>query len=146
MMLSQSFFNEMEFYITPSEVIEFLYCKRFTYYMKCLKISQNEENRYKVQKGRDIHEKKKRENINYLRKKLKITKKLIDINLVSKKYKVKGIVDEILIDEGDYMVPIDYKFAVYDEKIYKTYKTQMVLYSIMIEEIYDYDCANKLAI
>ena len=55
---SQSFFNEFDYYITPSELIEFNYCKRFTYYMKCLNVPQFEENRFKVQKGKEIHSKK----------------------------------------------------------------------------------------
>ncbi len=70
MKLSQSFFNENQYYITPSEIIEFLYCKRFIYFMKCLGIRQYEEKRYKVQKGREIHEKREKENRDYLRKKL----------------------------------------------------------------------------
>ncbi len=45
------FFDEFDYYITPSELIEFNYCKRFIYYMKCLNIPQFEENRFKVQKG-----------------------------------------------------------------------------------------------
>ena len=52
---SQSFFDEFAYYITPSELIEFNYCKRFIYYMKCLNIPQFEEKRFKVQKGKEIH-------------------------------------------------------------------------------------------
>lgn len=58
MKLSQNSFDEFEYYITPSDMIEFLYCRRFIYYMKCLSIPQFEENRFKVQKGREVHEKK----------------------------------------------------------------------------------------
>jgi len=53
---SQSFFNENQYYITPSDMIEFLYCKRYIYYMKCLGIDQNVEKRFKVMIGREIHE------------------------------------------------------------------------------------------
>ena len=55
---SQNSFDEFEYYITPSDMIEFLYCKRFIYYMKGLAIPQFEENRFKVQKGREVHSKK----------------------------------------------------------------------------------------
>ncbi len=137
MKLSQSFFNENLSYVTPSEIIEFLYCKRFIYYMKCLGISQNEEKRYKVQKGREIHEKKERENKDYLRKKLGAVHKEINVQLISEKYRIKGIVDEILTLEDGTMSPLDYKFAVYDERIFQTYLTQIVLYSLMIEEQFD---------
>lgn len=68
-----SFFNEYEYYITPSEMIEFLYCPRFTYFMKCLGIVQHEENRYKVQKGRSVHEDKAEQNKSYIRKKRKLS-------------------------------------------------------------------------
>ena len=64
---SQSFFDEFDYYITPSELIEFNYCKRFTYYMKCLNVPQFEENRFKVQKGKQIQSKKKKEQIKSLK-------------------------------------------------------------------------------
>ncbi len=37
--------------ITPSEVIEHIYCPRFTCFLNCLNIPQHEELRYKVLKG-----------------------------------------------------------------------------------------------
>ena len=89
---SQSFFNEFDYYITPSELIEFNYCKRFTYYMKCLNVPQFEENRFKVQKGKEIHSKKENEKKQYLRKKLGVIDKKINVDLYSEKYKS---VDEI---------------------------------------------------
>ena len=81
MKLSQNSFDEFEYYITPSDMIEFLYCRRFIYYMKCLSIPQFEENRFKVQKGREVHEKKESQNKQYLRKKLGVVDKQIDVDL-----------------------------------------------------------------
>ena len=134
---SQSFFDEFDYYITPSELIEFNYCKRFIYYMKCLNIPQFEENRFKVQKGREIHSRKENENKKYLRKKLGAIDKKINVDLYSKKYKIKGIVDEVLTLNDNTMAPLDYKFAKFDEVLYKTYKEQMLMYALMIEEMYD---------
>lgn len=133
---SQSFSSEYISYITPSDIIEFLYCKRFIYYMKCLGIRQNEETRYKVQLGRNLHEKREATNQEYLRKKIGAVKKLIAVPLVSEEYKIKGTVDEINFLEDGTAAPLDYKFAQYKDTIFKTYTTQMILYSIMIEEIY----------
>lgn len=133
---SQNSFNEFEYFITPSDMIEFLYCKRFIYYMKGLSIPQFEENRYKVQKGREVHERKEIQNKQYLRKKLGVVDKKIDVDLYSKKFKIKGIVDEVVTLEDGTMAALDYKFAKYDEVIYKTYRTQMLLYSLMIKEMY----------
>ena len=143
MKLSQNSFDEFEYYITPSELIEFNYCKRFTYYMKCLNVPQFEENRFKVQKGREVHEKKESQNKQYLRKKLGVVDKQIDVDLYSKKFKIKGIVDEVVTLEDGSKAPLDYKFATFDEVVYKTYKTQMLLYSLMIEEMYN--CEVKKA-
>lgn len=40
------------------------------------------------------------------------------------------------LDDGSY-APLDYKFSEYKEKDFETYKIQMILYSLMIEEIYN---------
>lgn len=134
---SQNSFDEFEYYITPSDMIEFLYCKRFIYYMKGLAIPQFEENRFKVQKGKEIHVRKETENKQYLRKKLGVVDKKIDVDLYSRRFKIKGRVDEVITLEDGSMSALDYKFAKYDEVIYKTYKNQMLLYSLMIKEMYN---------
>ncbi|MGV8146955.1 MAG: CRISPR-associated protein Cas4 [Alkaliphilus sp.] len=132
----QNSFDEYEYYITPSEMIEFIYCKRYTYFMKSLGIKQYEEKRYKVQKGRELHEKREKTNVAYLRIKQKVQKKEINVSLVSTKLKIRGKIDEILSLEDGTMAPLDYKYAKYNEKIYKTLFTQMVMYALMIEEVY----------
>ncbi|MEZ5582076.1 MAG: hypothetical protein R3F37_04210 [Candidatus Competibacteraceae bacterium] len=38
--------------ITPSEVLEHVYCPRFTWFMNVQNIPQHEDKRYKVLKGR----------------------------------------------------------------------------------------------
>ncbi|GMQ57324.1 hypothetical protein AN1V17_17190 [Vallitalea sediminicola] len=139
MKLSPSSFNENSYYITPSEMIEFNYCQRFIYFMKCLGIEQYEEKRYKVQKGKDVHLLRERQNKNYLRKKLRVIDKEIDVQLVSNLYKIRGKVDEILTLEDNTMAPLDYKFAVYNDKVYDTYRTQIIMYGLMIKEVYDVD-------
>ena len=72
-----------EIFITPSDVIEYLYCPRFIYYMKCLDIPQHEDERYKVMKGREVHEEKSKINKEYLRKKLGCVAKDISVYLTS---------------------------------------------------------------
>lgn len=123
--------------ITASDVIEYLYCPRFIYFMYCLNISQQEENRYKVQKGRQIHEIKAEINKSYLRKKLNVVKKEINIPLNSEKYCIHGIVDEILFLNDGSASPFDYKFAEYKDKLFKTYKYQSCIYGLLIQENYN---------
>jgi CRISPR-associated exonuclease Cas4 len=131
--------EEYKKYITPSDIIEYNYCKRFIYYMVILGISQHEEKRYKVLKGRELHNKKETTNKLYLRKKLNVIDKKINVYLKSEKYGIKGIVDEVLTLSDGTMAPLDYKFAEYKGKIYDTYKTQIIMYSMMISEIFDVD-------
>ena len=136
-MLYQNSFNELEEYITPSEIIEFLYCPRFTYFMKFLSIKQYEENIFKVQIGREKHTNKSNSRFLNVRKRIGGVSKEQEKYLISKKYGLKGIVDEVYaLDDGSY-APLDYKFAEYKEKDFETYKIQMILYSLMIEEIYN---------
>lgn len=125
-----------EIYITPSEVIEYLFCPRFIFYMNVLCISQHEEQRYKVLKGRELHERKERVNREYLRKKLGVMAKDILVYLASDRYHLKGVVDEVLSLEDGTLAPLDYKFAEYKDFHYRTHKYQSVLYGLLIKDNY----------
>ncbi len=123
--------------ITPSEVIEHLFCPRFTYFMNCLKIPQHEELRYKVIKGRQLHDRKEKENKEYLRKKIGCVKKELSVYLASPKIRVRGVVDEVLTLEDGSMAPLDYKYTEYNDYLFRTHKYQSVLYAMLIKEIYN---------
>lgn len=123
--------------ITPSLVIEYLYCPRFIYFMEVLKIDQNEDKRYKVTKGREIHHYKSLTNVEYRRKKLGVEKKLIEEELFSSKYRIHGKVDEVLFLSDGTASPLDYKYAKYKGRIFKTYKIQSIMYGLLIKENYN---------
>ncbi len=123
--------------ITPSEIIEHLYCPRFTYFMNCLKIPQHEELRYKVLKGRKLHEKREKTNIDYLRKRLGCIDKEISVYIASKKLRVRGIIDEVLYLSDETLAPLDYKYTEYTDFTFQTHKVQSTLYALLIMENYN---------
>ncbi|PKL58120.1 MAG: CRISPR-associated protein Cas4 [Methanomicrobiales archaeon HGW-Methanomicrobiales-5] len=125
--------------ITISDVLEYLFCPRFIYYMHCLDIPQHEEKRFKVMKGRDVHEEKLITNTEYLRKKLGVIKKEMNVFIASKQNHIKGIVDEVLFLDDGTAAPFEYKFAEFKDTIFQTYKYQLVLHAIMIRENYHCD-------
>jgi len=129
-------------FINVSDVIEYLFCPRFIYFIYCLGIPQHEEKRYKVIKGRELHELKKKFNKNYLRKKLNCIRKEDAVYLSSEKYHIKGEVDQVLILEDGTAAPLDFKFAEFKKTTYKTHKFQSVLYGLMIREVYNVE-VNK---
>lgn len=118
--------------ITPSELIQHIYCERYTYFMYVLRIPQYEEKYFKVMKGREIHEQKEKSNINYLRKRIGVKNKF-NLVYLSNGY-LRGEVDEILELQDGTMAPLDYKFAEYKETLFKTYKIQACCYAILIED------------
>jgi CRISPR-associated exonuclease Cas4 len=61
--------------ITISDVLEYLFCPRFIYFIHCLAIPQHEESRFKVIKGREVHDEKRITNTEYLRKKPCVVKR-----------------------------------------------------------------------
>jgi len=124
-----------DFTITPSDVIEYLYCPRFIYFQNVLDIPQNEEKSYKAMRGRHVHEKKRRMNKDYLRKKIGVKEKYQEQYLTNTH--LRGKVDEVLELEGNTMAPLDYKFAKYKNRIYSTYKTQLYCYAWLIEDNFD---------
>lgn len=133
----QILFDENEQYITPSEIVEFIYCSRFTYFMNNLGIKQHAEKRYKVKAGLEKHTDKKLQSVDNVRKKIHGISKEQEKFLISKKYKLKGMIDEIYhLKDGSY-APLDYKFAEYKDIDYTTHKIQMGLYCLMIEDVYN---------
>jgi len=138
----KSFDSLQDIYVTPSEVLEYLYCPRFIYFMNCLCVPQNEEFRYKVQIGRQIHETKARLNKDFLRRKIGCTEKEISVYLSSEKYHIKGEVDEVLFLEDGTCSPLDYKFAEWKQRVFLNHKFQSVLYALLIRENYQKD-VNK---
>src|SRR4030066_2493449 len=120
--------------ITISDVLEYTFCPRFIYFMHCLDAPQSEGSRFKVIKGREVHEEKRITNTEYLRKKLCVVKKELNVFIASKKNHIKGIVDEVLFLEDGTAAPFEYKFAEFKDTIFQTYKFQLVLHAIMIKE------------
>lgn len=123
--------------ITPSEVIEYLFCPRFTYFLNVLQIPQYEEKRYKVQKGRQKHRNKEQWNKGYVRKKLGALKTERSVYLGSETLGVRGIVDEVLWIKDGTMAVLDYKWSKSHDFVFKTHVIQMILYALLVEETYN---------
>lgn len=122
--------------LTPSEIIEHIWCPRFTYFMNVLMIPQFEDRRYKVLKGREVHKHREQENKDYLRKKLGVVEKELSVYLASPNVRVRGIVDEVLTLEDGSMAPLDYKYTSYQDTAFRTHAIQVTLYGLLIEEAY----------
>lgn len=117
--------------VTPSHIIEYLFCPRFTYFEYVTGIPQYEERHYKVEKGRNIHNLKMIGNKEYLRKRIGAVDKHTDQYLTNEL--LRGKIDEILILDNGTMAPLDYKFAKYNNRVYQTYLTQLYCYALLIE-------------
>ncbi len=118
--------------LTPSHIIQYLYCPRFTFFEYVLAIPQYEEKDYKAMRGREVHDQKLERNKDYLRKRIGATEKRTDQYLTHNG--LRGRVDEVLTLEDRSMSPLDYKFARYEGKVYETYRTQLYCYAWLIEE------------
>lgn len=123
-------------YITPTHVLEHLFCPRFTYFEHVLQVPEHQERRAKVRMGRDAHEERKRINQGYLRKKLGVIEREADVEMASMEHRVKGIVDEVLWLKDGSLAPFDYKFAEDKGKLFENQKMQSVLYGLLIQENY----------
>ena len=122
--------------ITPSEVVEHVYCPRFTYFMNVLNIPQFEDRRFKVLKGREVHKRRERENRSYLRKKIGAVDRDLNVYLASPSLGVRGVVDEVLALNDGTIAPLDYKYTPYRENAFKTHRIQITLYGLLAREAY----------
>lgn len=135
--LSSDIWNlSSDIFVTASVLLEYLFCPRFIYFMNCLCIDQNEDKRFKVLKGREIHEEKGKVNINYLRKRIECIGKETGVYIASDKYHIHGEVDEVLTLSDGTMSPLDYKYAEYRDTIFRTHRYQSVFYGLLIRENY----------
>lgn len=121
--------------LTPSHLIEYLFCPRFTYFEYVLQIPQYEEKDYKVMRGRHLHDERLEQNKDYLRRRLGVVNKYLDQYLTNDH--IRGRIDEVLELADGTMAPLDYKFAEYKDRIYETYRTQLYCYAWLIEENFD---------
>jgi len=130
--------NDVDYqFITPSHVLHYLFCPRFAYFLYVLHIDEYENRRHLVMKGRDIHKLKIVQNKEYLRSRIGVKDKVIDLYLCSQKLHLVGRVDEALFLNDGSAAPLDYKFAFWENKIYKTLRIQQTLYALLIEEKYN---------
>lgn len=123
--------------LTPSHVIQYLYCPRFIYFEFVLAIPQYEERKFKVIKGREIHDRKLEQNKEYLRRRIGAVDRYVDQYITNEL--MRGRIDEVLVLADGSMAPLDYKFAQYDDRVYETYKTQLFCYAWLIED--NFHCA-----
>ncbi|MCF1182221.1 CRISPR-associated protein Cas4 [Marichromatium gracile] len=122
--------------VTPSEVLEHVYCPRFTWFMNVQHIAQHEDQRYKVLRGREVHRRRSVENRDYLRRRIGATRRETEVYLASPRLRLRGIVDEVLWLADGTMAPLDYKYTPRREQVFKTHETQILLYAMLIAETY----------
>jgi CRISPR-associated exonuclease Cas4 len=120
--------------LTVSHILEHLYCARFTYFEYVLGVPERQERRGLVMTGRQVHEERTRINPGYLRKKLGVAERKLDVPLTSARLGVRGVVDEVLTLADGSMAPFDYKFAPAPKEMFHNQKVQSALYALLIAE------------
>lgn len=126
-------------WLVVTDVLEYCYCPRFVYFEHVLGIPEHQELRYKVQAGREVHERRARENTGYLREKLGVREKRIDAWMASERLRGRGRVDEILFLADGTAAPLDYKYAEWGGRVYFNHVMQAALYGLMIRENFKVD-------
>lgn len=122
--------------LTPSEVIEHVFCPRFTWFMNVQHIAQHEDARYKVLKGREVHARRESENKAYLRRKIGAAAKELGVYLASPSLRLRGVVDEVLTLDDGTLAPLDYKYTEAPDVAFKTHRTQVLIYAMLVRENY----------
>src|SRR3954447_11449708 len=122
--------------LTPSDVLEHLFCGRFTYFERHLLIPEFQERREKVRRGRELHAAREATNRAHLRKRLGVTDKRIDVSLASAAHHLRGRLDEVLFFADGTAGPLDYKFAKDPGRVYTTLRIQSAIYALLIRENY----------
>ncbi len=121
--------------LTPSHLLEFLYCPRFTYFEFVMGVPEHEEKRFKVLKGREVHELRKHINPAYLRKRLGVVHREIDVQLADAHLHLSARVDEVLTLRDGTLAPFDYKYAEYKHRTFRNHRIQLALYGLLLKKL-----------
>lgn len=120
--------------LTPSDVLEHLFCGRFTYFERHLQLPEFQERREKVRRGRELHAVREVTNRAYLRRRLGVVEKRIDVSLASPRHHLRGRLDEVLFFADGTAGPLDYKFAKDPGRVHATLRLQSAIYALLIRE------------
>jgi CRISPR-associated exonuclease Cas4 len=118
--------------LTCTDVLEHCFCPRFTYFEHVLAVPERQEKRFKVMKGREIHDKVTSINKAYLRKKVGCLARSFNVHLSTPDGLI-GVLDEVLTLDDGTMAPLDYKFAEYHERVHETHVVQAAFYGRLVE-------------
>lgn len=122
--------------ITATDLVEYSFCPRFLYFERFLIIPEYQEKRFKVQKGREVHQQRQRINPRYLRRRVNCEQRMFAVRLYAEEGLMSGEVDEVLLLKGGSAAPLDYKWAEWKGKIFPSHLLQLAFYSRLIEENY----------
>lgn len=117
--------------LTVTDVVEYAFCPKFTYYGIVLGLKQYEEKRGTIMAGRRMHSKHEKTNVTYLPHNIQ-GKKLTSVKFYSKNLGLIGKIDEA-IETNDEVVLIERKYTENDI-VGPTLKVQLGLLAILIEE------------
>src|SRR4051794_14473641 len=120
--------------LTPSDILEHSFCGRFTYFERHLLLPEFQERREKVRRGRALHAVREATNRAYLRKRLGVIEKRIDVTLSSPRHHLRGRLDEVLFFGDGTAGPLDYKFARDPGRVHTTLRVQSAIYALLIRE------------
>ena len=121
----------MIFYLTVTDVVEYAFCPKFTYFINILGLKQFEQKRGSVSAGRKLHFKHEKNNLKYVPHEFS-GKKIVARKFFSAKHELSGKIDEA-IEMDDEIILIERKYSD-NHKIYPTLRIQLGLLSVLIEE------------
>ncbi len=119
-----------EGYLTVVEVKRYAYCPRIVFITHVLHLEEVVSEA--MQMGREEHSESV---IAPLISRLKVSKVLRDVALVSERLKIVGKLDFLLLTRFGEYIPVEVKWAVTDrEKIKWDHKLQLAAYALLVEE------------
>lgn len=126
-------------FLTIKDLMNYHYCKRLIYFENVLRIPQ--ATTVKELKGRELHAAfSKKSKRNKIVKKFPKLPKEYNLGLDSKELNFRTVLDCLIIDKGkNEAFPLEYKDTKKPDKIYWTFKIQMLAESLLVKEMLGYN-------
>lgn len=120
---------EEEEFLTPTDVKRFTYCPKIIYISKVLHLEERTTDYMEF--GKEKHDKSI---ITPLLASLRVKKVLENVEMESRRLRVRGKVDYVLVTRFDEHVPAEIKWAETFKSIKRDHALQIATYALLVEE------------
>ena len=120
-----------EEFFTVTDLKQYAYCPRIVFYERCLPRLRPRTHNMDLGKVEHNSEQKRAARRTLSKYDVAGGRRDFNVSLVSQRYHLRGLVDEVIYGQSGEIIPVDHKLT---DKVSANHKLQLAVYALMLEE------------